>query len=161
MNQIPKNIINSLRIAFDLINDHEINWVLTGSTSLVIQGVETKVNDIDIITDKKGAWEIDKLLDKYRVQSPDHSETEKYQSYFGVYKIGKTRLEVMGQFQYRLKDGNWSEPYKVDQVIHKQFEDMNLPLLSLKQELKEYQNLDRLDKAQKIKDAIETNENIT
>lgn len=158
MNQIPKNIINALRIAFDLIIDQKINWVLTGSTSLVIQGVEVNVNDIDIITDEKGAWAIDRLLEEYRVQPPNLSETEKYRSYFGVYKIGDIKLEVMGQFQCRLEGERWSEPYEIHRVIYKEFEGMNLPLLSLKQELKEYQKLNRLEKVRKIEEAMATEE---
>lgn len=154
MNKIPQNILNALKITFDLIKDQKISWVLTGSTSLAIQGVKLEVNDIDIITDEKGAWEIDRLLDEFRIQPPNLSKTEKYRSYFGIYKISDVQLEVMGQFQYRLKNNSWSDPYEINQIIYKQFEGMNLPLLSLKQELKEYQNLKRFDKVQKIKEAM-------
>jgi hypothetical protein len=43
------------KIVYNKLKDHKINFMIVGSTSLILQGIDVKANDIDIITDKKGA----------------------------------------------------------------------------------------------------------
>jgi len=97
---IPDKIKSALKIIYDRIQSQDIFWILSGSASLAIQGVDVQINDdIDIATDKKGAQKIDKLLSGFRIKKPDYSSTNRYRSYFGVYKIGDVKVEVMGEFQ--------------------------------------------------------------
>ncbi|HWQ60005.1 MAG TPA: hypothetical protein VN420_02550 [Candidatus Fimivivens sp.] len=124
---------------------------MSGSTALAIRGVDVVINnDIDILTDKSGAEQIDELLSEYRISRPDYSETEKYRSYFGKYEIEGVGVEVMGKFQYRLSDGAWSTPNQTNEIIMMEYEGMKIPLLTLEQELKEYESMGKVDKVAKI-----------
>jgi len=152
---MPDKILLALKTFYDIVKTKNINWVLSGSTSLVIQGVDVTINnDIDILTDKAGAEILDNLLAQYRVKPMKYSETDKYKSYFGIYRLDGIQLEVMGEFQYLLKNGSWSEPNQNNEIIFKDFLEMRLPLLKLEQELVEYDNLDKIDKVNKIKRVI-------
>lgn len=148
-------IIDKLKFFYDKVKDQDIHWILSGSTSLVVQEVDVPINnDIDILTDREGSRKIDELLANYRVQSPAYSETEKYRSYFGIYDIDGTKIEVMGEFEYLLKDGSWSTPNQNNEVIVREYGGMHLPLLTLTQELREYENLARTEKVEKIKEVL-------
>lgn len=151
---IPENILSALRIVYDKLHNKNILWILTGSTSLVIQGVDVKINDIDISTDKEGSQKIDELLSHLRIRKPNYSTTDKYRSYFGAYMIEGIKVETLGDFQYKMKDGSWSKPSHHNKIITKEFKGMTLSLLPLEQELQEYENMENHDKARKIKQAL-------
>lgn len=144
-------IIEVLKNIYKKFEKENIFWVLSGSVSLAIQGVDVQPqDDIDILTDENGSKKIYILLNEYCIQEPVYSTTNKYQSYFGVYKINNIQVEVMGDFQYKLKNGNWSEKNHLHTVHIVEYEKMKLPVLELYQELQEYKNLNRLDKQEKI-----------
>lgn len=152
---LPENILSALKTFYHIIDGKNIPWVLSGSTSLVIQGVDVVINNnIDILTDEEGSKQINTLLAEHKVKESEYSITDKYKSFFGIYKIGEVKFDVMGEFQYRLKDGLWSKPNQTHKIFIKEFQGMFLPLLSLKQELAEYQSLGRDDKVEKIKMAL-------
>lgn len=136
---IPNNILEALKKFYQLINGKNIPWVLSGSTSLVIQGVDVPINnDIDILTTEEGSKQINILLAGQIVKSSEYSTTDKYQSHFGMYDIDGVNIDVMGEIQYRMADGSWSEPNQNHKIFIKEFQGMFLPLLSLEQELEEY-----------------------
>ena len=152
--RIPKYFISALRELYNILSSNGCFWILIGSTSLRIQGVDVKLNDIDILTNKKGSIIIDKLLLQYRIKKTEYSTTDKYRSYYGIYQIGKIKIDVMGEFQYKMKDGSWSQPNQNHKIIYKEFEGMKLPLLTLKQELVECENMGKYDKVEKIRNTI-------
>lgn len=94
------------------------------------------------------------MLAGYKVKESEYSATDKYKSFFGVYKIGEVNIDVMGEFQYRLKNGLWSKPNQTHRIFIQEFQGMFLPVLSLKQELIEYQSLGRNDEVEKNKVAL-------
>ncbi len=155
---VPTHILNVLKKFVQLIDGKKIPWVLSGSTSLVIQGVDVVIkNDIDILTTKEGSKQINISLAEYKIKESEYSSTDKYQSFFGIYKIDSVSIDVMGEFQYRLKDGSWSEPNQNHKIFIKEFQGMSLPLLSLKQELVEYDNMGKTEKVEKIKAVLQSN----
>lgn len=149
---LPQKIATTLKEFYNIINDAGVMWILSGSASLVLQGVDVEVHDdIDILTDEEGALRIATLLAGRTIKASEFSNTDIYRSHFGVYEFDGIKVEVMGEFQYRLKDGSWSRPNQENEIIYLEFQDMKLPLLTLEQELIEYENLERHDKVKKIK----------
>jgi len=148
---LNNEIIRVLKKLYKILEKEKIFWILSGSVSLAIQGVDVEPkNDIDILTDKKGSKEIYILLKEYCIQEPIYSSTNTYRSYFGVYMIDNIQVEVMGDFQYKLKNSNWSQKNHLHSIHKIIYKGMNLPTLEVSQELQEYKNLDRLDKVEKI-----------
>ena len=54
--------LNSLRQIHARLANTDVNWVVTGSFGFALQGVPVQPNDIDIQTDKVGAYEIESLF---------------------------------------------------------------------------------------------------
>ncbi|MFA6296373.1 MAG: hypothetical protein WC663_03395 [Patescibacteria group bacterium] len=153
---VPAHILNVLKKFVQLIDGKDIPWILSGSTSLVIQGVDVQINnDIDILTTEVGSKQINILMDEYKVKESKFSSTDKYQSFFGIYKIDGVNIDVMGEFQYRLRNGSWSEPNQNHKIFIKEYQGMSLPLLSLEQELVEYDNMGKTEKVEKIKPVLQ------
>jgi hypothetical protein len=91
------------------------------------------------------------------VKKSEYSSTDKYKSYFGIYKIDDIQVEVMGDFQYMTKEGIWSKENQTHEIIYKEYHGMQLPMLTLEQELQEYENMGRTDKAEKIRLCLQSN----
>jgi hypothetical protein len=147
-------MIESLKTFYNLVSKENIDWILSGSFSLVIQGVDVKANDIDIVTDKKCAEQLDQLLSKYRTKALEYSSTSQYRSHYAHYLINGVKIDVMGDFQYMKKDGLWSD-LRHNGITHEiEFKGMNLTLFILEEELKEYEELGRMDKVKKIREKL-------
>ncbi len=58
-----REIIEALKKVYDKLSNSEALWIISGSVSLAIQGVEVVPNyDIDILTDEVGSNKIYLLL---------------------------------------------------------------------------------------------------
>jgi len=153
-----EKIISALQQFVSLVEGKNIFWILSGSVSLALQGVDVvPKEDIDILTDAEGAKALDELLADFVVKKSDYSSTDKYRSYFGIYKISDIQIEVMGDFQYMTKEGSRSKENQTHDLLYKEYHGMRLPMLTLEQELQEYENMWRTEKADKIRQFLQTN----
>ena len=158
---LSKDQKSALMTVYGLINEwniknpnEKIPWILSGSTSLVLQGVKIIPHDIDILTDKTWAKQLDLLLSDYCIKKSEFSGTEKYRSYFGVYMIQWIKVEVMGEMQYRQQDNTRSPVNQTHPTFFCVFQENEFPILSLEHELREYIAMWRMDTAQKIKEKL-------
>jgi hypothetical protein len=129
-----------------------VNWVVTGSLGFALQGVPVDVHDIDIQTDKEGAYEIERRFSEFVIKKVAFRSTDKIRSHFGILMIDGIRVEIMGDIQKRLEDGSWEEP--VDLNRYKRFVEirgMKIPVLSLEYEYQAYLKLGRTEKAEILK----------
>jgi predicted nucleotidyltransferase len=138
---ISKKLLIALKNIHEKLKDEKINWVLIGSTNLALQEIKIKPRDIDILTDKKGAFEINNLLKEYEVKPVRFSNSKLFGSqYFGEFKIGDIKVEVIGKLK---KKKLVTKIVKID--------GMSLPVVSLEEELKAYEALRRKKDFSKIK----------
>jgi hypothetical protein len=100
------------------LSNTNVNWAITGSLGFALQGVPAEPNDIDIQTDKRGAYEIERHFSEFMTKRVTLSSTEKIRSHFGKLMIDGIKIEIMGDIQKRLEDGSWENP--VDLEHHKQ-----------------------------------------
>lgn len=89
---IDSKIITALRIICDKLMQSDISWVLVGSTSLALQRVNITPQDIDILTDKDGAYKINKLLKDYEVKPVEYCQSERFQSHLGEFRINNVKV---------------------------------------------------------------------
>lgn len=104
-----------LDIIYGKLKEADINWVITGSTAFAIQGITLEPNDIDIQTDEKGAYEIEKYFNEYVVKKVCFSSNEKVASHFGALEIDGLKVEIMEDLRKKLNDV-WEEPVDFGQV---------------------------------------------
>lgn len=118
---------------------------------MVLQGVP--VHDIDIQTDRAGAYRTEELFYEYLKRKVTFSSTDRIRSHFGCLNIRGIQVEIMGDIEKRLPDGTWEEPVDLRAVRHFiDVEGMRIPVLSLEYEYEAYLKLGRVEKAKVIKD---------
>lgn len=128
-----------------------VNWVLTGSLGLALQGVPVEVHDIDIQTDEDGAYEFERIFAQYVVDPVRYSEAERIRSHLGAFSINGIKVEVMGDVQKRLDDQLWEETVQLEDHRHwMEIEVLQVPLLKLEYEYLAYLRMGRKEKADKI-----------
>jgi hypothetical protein len=138
------------------LNNTSINWAVTGSLGFALQGLPVESNDIDIQTDKEGAYEIERHFSEFMTKRVTFSSTEKIRSHFGKLMIDGIKVEIMGDIQKRLEDGSWENP--VNLKHHKkvvEIEEMQIPVLSLEYEYQAYMNLGRIETAEMLKNWLQ------
>lgn len=135
--------------------DENILWAVTGSVGLKLQGVPGQPEDIDIQTDKNGAYRIATIFEDH-IRNPVHfKKNDKIQSHFGSLEINGVTVEVMGALQKK-DEGKWEDPVniaKCRKLIELAGE--HIPVVSLEHEAEAYRRLGREEKAKRIKKYVE------
>jgi len=130
----------------------EINWAVTGSLGLALQGMDVDVHDIDIQTDKSGAYDIENRLSQHVVRNVEFSTSEKICSYFGELSIDGIKVEIMGDIQKRLPDGIWEDPIDIcSNRCFIEYDGLSIPVISLEYECEAYDRLGRTEKADQVR----------
>jgi len=153
---IELQYINTLRKIYTRLDDSNVNWAITGSLGMALQGMTVDVHDIDIQTDKDGAYEIERRFSEYVVQPVRYLISERIRSHLGALEIDGIRVEIMGDIQKRLDDQTWEEPVKVE--LHKCWvgiDGMQIPVLSLEYEYQAYLKLGRNEKAEMLRNWLQ------
>lgn len=85
--KISLKVYKLLSMLICKLETNKVNWVLIGSLNLFLQGVDVEFHDVDICTNKKGAFRINQIFKDYVVQPFAFSKTELIKSYRGILKI--------------------------------------------------------------------------
>jgi len=152
---IDRQFVNALRIITSELENEEINWVLGGSVNLALQGVDVSPRDIDIVTDKQGAFKIGELLKDYEIKKVGLTRSEKFSSYLGKFRIKGLEVEVIGSLRTKTSKGKWAKSFKPKHKVTLKLKEMKIPASPLEVELKAYEILGRTETLQKIREALE------
>ena len=155
---IAAQYLSTVRKLCIRLEDRQINWVVTGSLGMALQGVPVTVHDIDIQTDEDGAYEIERCFSECVIKPVRYSLSEQIRSHFGMLEIDGIQVEIMGDLQKRLGDQSWEKPVKVE--CYKQWvetDGMRIPVLSLEYEYQAYLNLGRSEKAEILRNWLQEN----
>jgi len=146
----------ALRILVDRLSNKNITWAIVGGTNFALQGVDVKAKDIDILTDKEGAFAIGEALKEFAVQPVKYSENERFNCYHGKFKIEGVDIEVMGEIENKIPVGDlWTETKGFSEKIFIEYKGLRIPVISLKQEYYAYTMMGKTEKAKKIKDVLD------
>ena len=140
--------LNVLRQIHARLSNTDVNWVVTGSLGFALQGVPVQPHDIDIQTDKAGAYEIERLFSDVVIRTVKFSATERIKSHFGALQIDGIEVEIMGDIQKKGADGVWEEivnPAHYRQMV--EITGMLVPVLSLEYEYQAYLKFGRVERA--------------
>ena len=133
---------------YDKLNVTNINWVITGSTAFAIQEIPLTPNDIDIQTDKDGAYQIEECFKEFVITKVRLSSNGKISSHFGCLEIHGVKVEIMGDIQKNI-NGTWEEPINLEKYkTYVELYDMKLPVLDLKYECEAYMKMGGIEKAE-------------
>lgn len=155
---IDANLLNAFqKIYSELTNPGRkpINWAVTGSLGMVLHGMQMDIHDIDIQTDKEGAYEIERRLVRYLVKLVHFKASERIRSYFGAFEIVGIKIEVMGDMQHLLPDQQWDLPVRLESCYDwVDYADMHIPVITLAHEVDAYERMGRSEKADRIKNFL-------
>lgn len=153
---VDSRIIEALWIITKHLKRANINWTVVGSVSLALQGIDIEPNDIDILTDEHGAFQIGLLLKEYEVK-PVRFRADIFESFYGLYDIQGTKVEIIGDLRVKI-DGilvSLSDKIKPPKLI--QIDSMTIPVSSLHDQLFFYEKLGRekdTERIYKIREAL-------
>lgn len=132
-----------------------IQWAVTGSLGMVLHGMQMEIHDIDLQTDKEGAYEIERRLVNSLVKLVHFKASERIRSYFGVFEVAGVKIEVMGDMQHLLADQKWDSPVAIETCRDwVDLEGMHIPVMTLEHEVEAYLKMGRAEKADKIKNFL-------
>ena len=78
---IPRNHIAVLKKIYGRMKGKEVVWVVTGSLGLALRGIPVQVHDIDIQTDKRGAYAFEKIFSEYASRTVTFSSSNEMRSF--------------------------------------------------------------------------------
>lgn len=133
-------------------NFKNTQYAIRGTASMVLQGLDMGVTDIDIVADKKTALKFNEVFKKQELDEVKYSESDKFKSYYGKFVINGALVEVMGQWQIK-KDQTWSEIYDAsdDEVDEIDLRGGKVRVTKLELELKMAGEMGRWNEFHKIK----------
>lgn len=152
--ELPDAHAGALQIILNRLPLNDIPWVLTGSASLRLQGVDVAVHDLDLQTDEKHIYLVEKSLEEY-VKTPVHTwETPHMHSLDGRAEIEGIAVELMANISRLLPDGTWSSFTDFSQRKSLSWLGRVVPVLSLEDEAEAYQSMGRIEKSALIRETI-------
>ncbi len=153
---IPPNFISVLRLLVSGLEVPGVEWAITGSLGMALQGMPLDVHDIDLQSDLLGALEIQRRFADCSSRPVVFSAKQRIRSYLGALLIEGVVVEIIGHMQKRLDNGNWEPPVRVgDHRLWIERLGMRLPVLSLEYEYGAYTLMGRLERARVIRDWLQ------
>jgi hypothetical protein len=149
---IPAKFLPAVRTIHAALLETQIDWAVTGSMGMALQGMDLPINDIDIQTDEDGAYEVERRLAQYVVVPVLYKASERMRSRLGKLNVEGVQVEIIGGIQKRTQDGEWDQPVQVAQHrVWVEVEGLSIPVLSLEYEYEAYKIMGRDDKATRIR----------
>lgn len=155
VHDLPEQHAKALSLLVAQIRPTDYLWALTGSAGLRLQGVDLSVHDLDLQTDAKTIYLLEKKLADF-MKVPVHVwESEHTLSYHGQAEINGLQVELLGDIRHRHPDGTWEPPLDIESVlVWVEWRGLKIPVLSLTHEALAYEKMGRTQKAELIRSAI-------
>jgi hypothetical protein len=135
----------------DLLKNHQ--YAFRGTASLVLQGFDFKVDDIDILTDRPTAEACNETLKEYLKEGIAYKESEKFKSWYGKFDINGLLVEVYGDWQIKNSKGEWSRVFDAsdDEVKEIDYQGKKIRVTTPETELATYAAIGRWNVFHKLK----------
>ena len=156
MKHVEKEYLRVLKKILGRLHGSDIPWAITGSLGFALQGVPVKPHDIDVQTDREGAYEIERLLSEFVIERVHFVSAERIRSHLGVLSVDGIKVEIMGGIEKRNAAGEWQPVDDLRRYIRVAVvENVKIPVLSLQYEYEAYMQLGRNDRAELLRDWLE------
>jgi len=148
--------LSALRILVTSLEATRIQWAVTGSLGFALQGVPVTVHDIDLQTDKQGAYAIERTFSGFSARKVVYSPKERIRSYYGALEVEGVEVEIMGDLQKRLESGAWEEPVDIEGWKRwVSVDDLLVPVMDLGYEHEAYLRMGRVERAELLRSWLE------
>jgi len=150
-----EKFLKALKVLCERLEGRGVRWVVGGSLSLALQGVDVQPEDIDLITDEEGAYRIQEILSDFLVRPVRYSSTGAFSSHYGIFEVEGVRIEVMGGLRVHAKGRAVDLTERLDRPVYVKIGDLTVPLSRLDDHLESYRLLDRPKDREKIQKILE------
>lgn len=153
---VPPQFSQTILLLSDLLAARQ--YAFRGTASLVLQGFDFNVDDIDILTDRKTAEACNEILKDYLESRVEYKESDKYKSWFGKFKINDTPVEVYGDWQIKSEKGEWSRVFDAsgDEIKEIDYQGRRVRVTTPATELATYALIGRWNVFHKLKKELAT-----
>jgi hypothetical protein len=151
---LDRRQVGALKRLCRLLPLDRVNWALTGSAGHALQGVPVEVHDIDVQTDKVGAYAVAAALADDAVEPVRFIESGVMKSHLGRFRLDGVLIEVMGAVQTRTPGSEWlptMNPADHRLLVPLGDEGLQVPVLSLGYEAEAYDRIGRRARAQLLR----------
>lgn len=156
---LPLSILETLRVLHARLAEAPFPWAITGSVGMALQGMPLAPRDIDLQTDRAGAYAMQDLLAEFVVQPVAMKDSGHTRSLFGVLRVEGVTVEIMGDMVRRGPDGEWGTPPALAAITRRvMLAGMDLPVLDLAHEYQAYLAMGRTERAEEIRRWLERGE---
>lgn len=131
-----------------------------GSLSHALQGLKIQPNDIDIYTDRRGAYAIEQILEAHVTLPVTHSQGDGVRSHLGELTIHGVKVQIIGNMETSTENGVWIPLPREDPAIVL-INGAEIPVRSLEQEVETYIRLNRRERVDSLRELIERKNDAT
>ncbi len=148
--------LSALRLIHERLGEASLLWVVTGSLAFALRGMDVVVHDIDLQSDRPGAYEIEHRLHEFVVEPVRFSSSATIRSHFGALSVHGVKVEVMGGIEKLTAESRWEPPADLAQSREwVAAQGMSIPVLSLEYECHAYRTLGRTQRADMLEQWME------
>lgn len=154
-----EELFSTIKFILNKCSNLKQPWAFTGSVGQYIQGMDLHPHDVDIQTNKEGAYALNDLLAEYVTEGVYFKESPTIKSFFGVYNYNDIKIEIMGDIQ-KCFNQTWSSPPDLNKIIIKaEWKGEIIPVIDLAYEYTAYIELGRPERAEQIKRFLDQSKN--
>ncbi len=147
---VHDNFKKALKVIVERLEKHNIEWVLAGTLSLALQGVNIEPKDVDILTNAEDALKTNLVFKDFLVREVSFSRYDLFESYFGEFNIFGVKVEVMGDLREKI-GGEWLVLNdRLGNVEFVKVDSFFVPVPPLQDQLVAYEKLGREKDVEKI-----------
>lgn len=145
----PEKFAETILLLADLLKDY--HYAIRGTASLVLQGFDMAVTDIDIYCDAKTSLKTNEILKDYLVEKVKYKESDKFKSYYGKFRINDIAIEIMGELQIKDTKGIWGRPKGSEERLEVKLKGQKVYVSKVETELSAYAMMGRWNAFHKLK----------
>ncbi len=141
-----KHKLKILKIVAKKLNDEGITWALGGSLLLYFKGYVEHFNDIDILVDELDIDQCIEVMDSFGLSITQDDNTSFKTRHFHQYLIEGVDFDVMAGFVIVSEGIEHECPLNKEDIALYDYENVLLPLHSIREWRRYYALMNRLDK---------------
>ena len=145
MGKLPSKFNETLVLLAEKLEGKQ--YAIRGTASLVLQGLDFNVADIDVVCDEETA--------KFVSDEVKHIESHKFKSFFGKFIVNGIDVEVMGNWQIKNSKGEWSRVFDGSERTSVEVGGREIFVTTLESELSMFLFMERWNAYHKLKKLIE------
>ena len=145
MSKLPSKFNETLVLLAEKLEGKQ--YAIRGTASLVLQGLDFNVADIDVVCDEETA--------KFVSDEVKYIESDKFKSFFGKFIVNGIDVEVMGNWQIKNSKGEWSRVFDGSERTSVEVGGREIFVTTLESELSMFLFMERWNAYHKLKKLIE------